>query len=66
MFADEKFSTDLLLILVREHSSGLPEHPGAAGAQLVADIVDGGDDQGVQRLQLGPALGRRHLALGQP
>ena len=47
----------LLLFRFREDSGGLSEHPGAVGAKFVANIVDGGDDQRVQGLKLGPALG---------
>ena len=60
------FTVYLFLILLGEDGCGLPEQRGAGGAELVAHVVDGRDDERVQRLQLRAALGRRHLGLGRP
>ena len=56
----------LFLVLIWKHSSCLSQNCSTVTAEFVAHVVDGGDDQGVQGLQLRPRLGRRHGGLGGP
>ena len=58
--------TDLLLLLLGQHGHGLPEDGGGRGAELAGHVVDGGDDQVVQGLQLlRPGLGGGDLGTGR-